>query len=154
MKPKIRSDRRVAINSRDATSYISAAASFSSKYLHVMKSTTDCKNLKSYSSLTSLPDILDRLNSLEDEDKTIAESLHALVQNEGEVQKSLQQLKSLSPTVGNLRRNAESLSVRLGNTARTADSVAGHVRMLDEEIRRVKEASAYVAQVMELKVGT
>lgn len=106
---------------------------------------------KDLKSLNNLPDILDCLASLEVEEKAITESLHAFLSDELQVNESLRRLRSLSPQVNHLNTHAELLSIKLGNTARTADNVAGRVRMLDEEMKRVKEAGAYVAQVMELK---
>ena len=106
---------------------------------------------RNLASLNSLPEILDSLANLEEEDKAIAESLHTILSDEEEVQEPLQRLRSLSPSVDWLKEDASLLSIKLRTTAHTANNVAGRVRMLDEEMKRVKEAGAYVAQVMELK---
>jgi hypothetical protein len=44
------------------------------------------------------------------------------------------------------------LSDKVSATASTAERVGGRVRILDEEMRRVREAAERVGQVMELKV--
>jgi hypothetical protein len=48
--------------------------------------------------------------------------------------------------------DAKLLHANVERTAKTAESVGGKVKALDEEMRRVREASERVAMAMELKV--
>jgi hypothetical protein len=104
------------------------------------------------STLTTLPQILSALSSLESEEAELSNSLSALLTDQEPIINSLARLQSLLPHVDELYTEASMLSSRVSATARTAERVGGRVRTLDEEMRRVREASDRVQQVMELKV--
>lgn len=104
------------------------------------------------STLTTLPQILSALSSLESEEAELSNSLSALLTDQEPILNSLARLQSLLPHVDELYTEASMLSSRVSATARTAERVGGRVRTLDEEMRRVREASDRVQQVMELKV--
>lgn len=105
------------------------------------------------SKLTTLPDILASLTSLEDEENKLSESLAAVLSDEAPLQSSFSTLQSLAPRLNEIIPDAELLSNTIIATARTAERVGGRVGLLDEEMRRVKEAGERVSQVMELKVS-
>lgn len=105
------------------------------------------------SDLTTLPGILASLDSLEQEENELSDSLAAVLSNDEPVQHALQRLQSLAPRLDEINVDAEFLSSTVSATARTAERVGGRVRLLDEEMKRVKEAAERVTQVMELKVG-
>ncbi len=103
--------------------------------------------------LSSLPDILAALSSLEVEETTVSTDLTDLVASNEPVDAALANLKSLSPQFSELGHEAVFLSDKVSSTAYTADRIGGRVRSLDEQMRRVREANERVAQVLELKVG-
>ncbi|KAI0050041.1 COG4-domain-containing protein [Auriscalpium vulgare] len=103
------------------------------------------------SALTTLPQILSALSSLESEEADLSNSLSALLADQQPILHSLARLQSIVPRLDELHSDAYLLSDRVTATARTADRVGGRVRALDEEMRRVREASDRVGQVMELK---
>lgn len=104
-------------------------------------------------SLTTLPDILAALTSLDEEESTLSASLTTLVSNTKPIEASLTNLKSLSPQLEDLKNDAVFLEENVSTTAKTARRVGDRVRLLDEEMRRVREAAERVGQVMELKVS-
>jgi biotin-(acetyl-CoA carboxylase) ligase len=104
------------------------------------------------STLTTLPEVLSALSSLESEEAELSTSLAALLADEAPVVASLARLQVLLPRVDELHAEAAALERKVSVTARTAERVGGRVRALDEEMRRVREASDRVQQVMELKV--
>ncbi len=104
------------------------------------------------SALTTLPQILSALSSLESEESELSSSLSALLANQEPILNSLARLQTLLPQIGELQADASTLSHKVSATARTAERVGGRVRTLDEEMRRVREASDRVQQVIELKV--
>ena len=61
-------------------------------------------------------------------------------------------MRALAPYIDELHDEAVHLTDKVSLTARTAERVGGRVRVLDEEICRVREATERVGQVMELKV--
>lgn len=65
---------------------------------------------------------------------------------------ALQRLSSLASQLETVGQDAIVLHKHVSKTAKTADRVGSKVKALDEEMRRVREASERVAQVMELKV--
>ena len=103
-------------------------------------------------SLTTLPEILSSLSSLESEEAELSSTLQELLANRDPVVTSLSRLHNLLPQLDELRTDAYLLTRKVSVTAETADRIGGSVRALDEEMRRVKEASDRVAQVMDLKV--
>ena len=104
------------------------------------------------STLTTLPQVLSALSSLESEEAELSNSLSALLSDQEPIQNALTRLQSLLPSIDELHTEASALSRKVSVTARTAERVGGRVRTLDEEMRRVREASDRVQQVMELKV--
>jgi len=104
------------------------------------------------STLTTLPQVLSALSSLESEEAELSNSLSALLSDQEPIQNALTRLQSLLPSIDELHTEASVLSRKVSVTARTAERVGGRVRTLDEEMRRVREASDRVQQVMELKV--
>lgn len=116
-------------------------------------SNADAGHRPSPTTLTSLPDILAALSSLDEEETTLSESLTALVTNKAPIESSLNNLKSLNSQLDELRDDAVLLEQNVSATAKTARRVGDRVRLLDEEMRRVREAAERVGQVMELKVS-
>jgi len=103
-------------------------------------------------SLTTLPEILSSLSLLESEEAELSSTLQELLANSDPVVSSLSRLHNLLPQLDDLRADAYLLTRKVSVTAETADRIGGSVRALDEEMRRVREASDRVAQVMDLKV--
>ena len=103
-------------------------------------------------SLTTLPEILSSLSLLESEEAELSSALQELLANRDPVVSSLSRLHNLLPQLDELRTDAYLLSRKVSVTAETADRIGGSVRALDEEMRRVREASDRVAHVMDLKV--
>ena len=104
------------------------------------------------STLTTLPQILSALSSLESEEADLSNSLSELLADQEPILDSLARLQTLLPRVDELHADASILSHKVSATARTAERVGGRVRALDEEMRRVREANDRVQQVIELKV--
>lgn len=104
------------------------------------------------STLTTLPQVLSALSSLESEEAELSNSLSTLLSDQEPIQNALTRLQSLLPSIDELHTEASALSRKVSVTAHTAERVGGRVRTLDEEMRRVREASDRVQQVMELKV--
>ncbi|THH10833.1 hypothetical protein EW145_g1057 [Phellinidium pouzarii] len=103
--------------------------------------------------LTTLPDILKSLVSLEEEEKRLSESLAVVLSNSDPIQESHNRLRSLAPLFDSVTSDVELLADKIGSTAQTAERVGGRVMLLDEEMKRVREAGERVAQVMELKTS-
>ena len=103
--------------------------------------------------LTSLPDILEALASLENEESTASAALADLLASTEPIDAAMLNLRTLAPEIDELKQESGMLLDKVSSTARTADRVGGRVRTLDEQMRRVREASERVGQVMELKVG-
>ncbi|KAI0029318.1 COG4 transport protein-domain-containing protein [Vararia minispora EC-137] len=103
------------------------------------------------SSLTTLPQILASLSSIESEEAEVSNSLADLLSAQEPILTALRRLQSLAPALENLHGQAVALSSKVSVTAHTADRVGGRVRVLDEEMRRVREAGERVGHVMELK---
>lgn len=104
------------------------------------------------STLTTLPQILSALSSLQSEEAELSHSLSALLADQEPILDSLTRLQTILPRIDELHADASILSHKVSATARTAERVGGRVRALDEEMRRVREASDRVQQVIELKV--
>jgi conserved oligomeric Golgi complex subunit 4 len=101
--------------------------------------------------LTSLPDVLSTLSSLQSEEAELSNSLGQLLADREPVNTSLSRLDALVSRIEHLHGDANSLAGRVSGTALTAERVGGKVRSLDEEMRRIREAADQVAQVVDLK---
>jgi uncharacterized coiled-coil DUF342 family protein len=104
--------------------------------------------------LTTLPDILSCLSTLQSEEAEISSSLTELLNAREPILASLNRLRSLAPALDELHHEATSFAAKVSRTATTADRIGSKVRSLDEEISRVKEAGDRVNQVIELKACT
>lgn len=102
--------------------------------------------------LTSLPEILASLAALEAEETELSNSLSEVLADREPTVHALTRLQRLEPRLNELYSEAFILSGTVSATAKTADRVGGRVRLLDEEMKRVREAGERVGQVMELKV--
>lgn len=103
-------------------------------------------------SLTTLPALLASLSALQSREAALSTSLTDLLSAREPIIASLSRVRALAPYVDELHDEAVLLSDKVSLTARTAERVGGRVRVLDEEIHRVREAAERVSQVMELKV--
>lgn len=103
--------------------------------------------------ITSLPEILSSLSNLEAEETELSNSLSELLSDREPIIAALTRLQSLEPRLNELYSESYLLSGTVSATAKTADRVGGRVRLLDEEMKRVREAGERVGQVMELKVS-
>ena len=103
--------------------------------------------------LTTLPEILSALSAVESEEAEISTSLSQLLSEREPIDNALARIQQLAPHFDELQGEARLLSSTVSATAKTAGRVGGRVRLLDEEMRRVREAGERVGQVMELKVG-
>ncbi|KAG8949049.1 hypothetical protein FRC00_008335 [Tulasnella sp. 408] len=103
--------------------------------------------------LTTLPAILTSLSEIEALESSLSASLSNLVASQQPIINSLTRLQSLVPHVEELTLDADLLAEKVGGTAQTAQRVGGKVRVLDEEMRRVRDASERVAAVTELKLS-
>ncbi|KAI0693895.1 COG4-domain-containing protein [Cytidiella melzeri] len=101
--------------------------------------------------LTTLPDILAALSILEQEETDVSTALSELLADKKPIVESLSRLQALAPRLNELYDEATALSGTVSATAKTADRVGGRVRLLDEEMKRVREAGERVGQVMDLK---
>lgn len=103
--------------------------------------------------LATLPDILDALSVLQSHESNLSTSLTSLLSIYEPISASLGSIQSLGPQLDALAEETQLLHQTVSYTARTAQHVGGRVRSLDEEMRRVREASERVSQIMELKVS-
>lgn len=143
------------VASERSPEFLSSAASDNIPESIVVKPTvlpTEAQTRPSPDSLTTLPEILSSLSLLESEEAELSSTLQELLANRDPVLSSLSRLHNLLPQLDELRTDAYLLTRKVSVTAETADRIGGSVRALDEEMRRVKEASDRVAQVMDLKV--
>ncbi|KAH9857731.1 COG4-domain-containing protein [Lenzites betulinus] len=101
--------------------------------------------------LATLPDILARLSAIQSDESELSAALADILSAHEPVAASLNTLKSLAPQLDSLAAEALFLDQTVSITARTAQDVGGRVQALDEEMRRVREASERVSQVIELK---
>ena len=102
--------------------------------------------------MKTLPELLAALVSLEEEESAITESLSSILSQTEPIHGSLRELQALSQPLSEIQGDSLILKSNVSQVADTARRVGGRVRQLDEEMRRVKEASDRVAQVVELKV--
>ncbi|THU99354.1 COG4-domain-containing protein [Dendrothele bispora CBS 962.96] len=101
--------------------------------------------------LTSLPQVLSSLAAYQSEEADISASLSNLLSARDPILSSLNRLQGLLPQLDELSAQANALSLKVAPTAKTAERVGGRVQSLDEEMRRIREASDRVTQVTELK---
>lgn len=104
------------------------------------------------STLTTLSEILSSISALESEEAELSTSLSELLSAQEPINVALSRVQSLEPFFNDLHSEAGLLSETVSATALTARRVGGKVRLLDEEMRRVREAGEKVGQAMELKV--
>ncbi len=104
--------------------------------------------------LTSLPEILSCLSAYQSEEADLSSSLSDLLSARDPIINSLARLTTLVPLIDDLHDEAALLANKVSQTAQTAERVGGRVRSLDEEMKRIREASDRVGQVVELKVRT
>lgn len=102
--------------------------------------------------LTTLPEVLSALSAVESEEAEISTSLTELLSEREPIDKALSRIQELAPHFDELQGDARLLAATVSATAKTAGRVGGRVRLLDEEMKRVREAGERVGQVMELKV--
>lgn len=102
--------------------------------------------------LTSLPQILSSLSDFESQEAELSTSLTDLLAASEPITQSLSRLQSLAPQLDDLLKDASILSRNVSSTAKTAERIGGRVQSLDEEMRRIREASDRVSQVIDLKV--
>lgn len=101
--------------------------------------------------IATLPEIISCISSLQSREGELSAELADTLSDRAAITDSLSSLQSLLPHLDNLCLEAECFHATASATAKTADHVGGHVRLLDEEMRRVREAAERVGQVMELK---
>lgn len=102
--------------------------------------------------LATLPDILGALSVLQSHESDLSNSLAHLLFAYEPIAAALSSLQSLSPQLDALAQETRLLDQTVSYTARTAQDVGGRVQSLDEEMKRVREASERVSQIIELKV--
>ncbi|ESK88432.1 intra-golgi transport-related protein [Moniliophthora roreri MCA 2997] len=101
--------------------------------------------------LTSLPQILSSLSAHQSEEVELSNSLSKLLSAQEPIAQSLDRLQTLLPHLDLLSGDAAALSTKVSSTAQTAERVSGRVQSLDEEMRRIREATDRVGQVIDLK---
>ncbi|EIW60719.1 COG4-domain-containing protein [Trametes versicolor FP-101664 SS1] len=101
--------------------------------------------------LATLPDILARLSAIQSDESELSAALAGLLSAHEPIAASLNSLKSLAPPLDALVADTRLFDQTVSFTARTAQDVGGRVQSLDEEMRRVREASERVSQIIELK---
>ncbi|KAJ8453818.1 hypothetical protein ONZ51_g13384 [Trametes cubensis] len=117
-----------------------------------MTTTTTTTGTANPRQLATLPDILARLSVIQSDEAGLSAALAGLLSAHEPIATSLGSLKQLGPQVDLLTRETRLLDLTVAATARTAQDVGGRVQSLDEEMRRVRDASERVSQVIELKV--
>ncbi|KAF8502545.1 COG4 transport protein-domain-containing protein [Hysterangium stoloniferum] len=104
-------------------------------------------------SITTLPALLSSLSGLQSREAALSTSLTNLLSTSEPLVVSLSRIHALAPRLEKVHDESIILSKRVSYTACTAERVGGKVRVLDEEMKRVREAADRVAQVMELKLS-
>lgn len=102
--------------------------------------------------LRTTAELTSALDTLQNVEAEVTASLTNLLGNSEPIEQALRGLNALSGTLAEMGEDAKSLNVNVVKTAATAERVGGRVKALDEEMRRVREASERVGMVMELKV--
>ncbi|KAG8823257.1 hypothetical protein FRC19_004317 [Serendipita sp. 401] len=103
------------------------------------------------STLRTTAELTAAMGALQSAEAEVTASLTTLLATTEPIDSALQRLNGLTDTLGNMQQDATTLHTNVERTAKTADRVGGRVRTLDEEMRRVREASERVALVMELQ---
>lgn len=129
-------------------------ARLDSGYLHIHEMKDTFGTISNPRQLATLPDILGALSVLQSHESDLSASLTELLSTYEPIEASLSSLQSLGPQLDALSRETQLLDETVSYTARTAQDVGGRVQSLDEEMRRVREASERVSQIIELKVRT
>jgi conserved oligomeric Golgi complex subunit 4 len=106
------------------------------------------------SQLKSTAELTAALGDLQSAEAQVNASLTALLENVQPINDTLRRLSTLAPKLDAISDEATVLNDNVVKTAKTADRVGSRVRALDEEMRRVREASERVGMVMDLKVCT
>ncbi|KAH9923986.1 COG4-domain-containing protein [Epithele typhae] len=101
--------------------------------------------------LATLPEILTALSTLQSRESDLTTSLSDLLSAYEPISESLASLQSLAPQLDLIAEETHLLDCTVSYTARTAQDVGGRVQLLDEEMKRVREASERVGQIVELK---
>ncbi|CDO69043.1 hypothetical protein BN946_scf184834.g50 [Trametes cinnabarina] len=101
--------------------------------------------------LATTSDVLARLSAIQSEESLLSTELTNLLSAHEPVAVALNNLQSLSPVLDSLVYQTRLLDSTVSATARTAQHVGGRVQALDEEMRRVRDASERVSQIIELK---
>ncbi|OSC97651.1 COG4-domain-containing protein [Trametes coccinea BRFM310] len=101
--------------------------------------------------LATLSEILARLSAIQSEESELSATLTDLLSAHEPIADALNNLKSLSPQLDSLYDQTRLLDQAVSATARTAQDVGGRVQSLDEEMKRVRDASERVSQIIELK---
>ncbi|KAI0350116.1 COG4-domain-containing protein [Trametes cingulata] len=101
--------------------------------------------------LATLSNILSRLSTIQSDESELSTALTELLSAQEPVLASLNGLKSLTPQLDVLAKETRMLDESVSFTARTAEDVGGRVQRLDEEMRRVRDASERVSRIIELK---
>ncbi|KAK7043715.1 Golgi transport complex subunit 4 [Paramarasmius palmivorus] len=114
-------------------------------------STTPSLTLQDPRKLTSLPQILSSLSAYQSEEVELSNSLSELLSEREPISQSLDRLQALVPHLDSLSKDAAGLSTKVSATAQTAERVSGRVQSLDEEMKRIREATDRVGQVIDLK---
>jgi len=104
-------------------------------------------------SLTNLSEILSCLSLYQSEETELSKSLSDSLSSPRTILSLLSRLQPFLSLLDELRADASLLSTTVSSTADTAERVGGRVRLLDEEMRRIRDASERVCQVMDLKVS-
>jgi tRNA A-37 threonylcarbamoyl transferase component Bud32 len=105
------------------------------------------------SSLRTTAELTAALGDLQSAEADVTTSLAALLASSNPINTALGRLNGLTPKLEDMGTDASILHRNVERTAQTADRVGSRVKALDEEMRRVREASERVAMVMELKVS-
>ena len=105
------------------------------------------------SSLRTTAELTTALGALQSAEAQVTASLATLLASSNPINVALQRLNSLTPKLEQIGSDALVLHGNVERTAQTADRVGSRVKALDEEMRRVREASERVSMVMELKAS-
>lgn len=105
------------------------------------------------SSLRTTAELTAALGALQSAEADVTASLATLLASSNPINAALLRLNGLTPKLEEIEKDASVLHGNVERTAQTADRVGSRVKALDEEMRRVREASERVAMVMELKAS-
>jgi methyl-accepting chemotaxis protein len=108
--------------------------------------------MKPAAKLRTTAELTNALDALQNAEADVTASLAALLANSEPITAALKRLNGLTSRWDEMGQDAKLLHANVERTAKTAERVGGKVKALDEEMRRVREASERVGMVMELKV--